>query len=100
MGIVPENFPQQIRNGNRVRKSANLRPEGSMQSYGQSSLEAFPPRVAAPLLPLSDTTSPEAAKEYFLKEFEDVLLRKEDLRDAPLKPMAGPPMRIHLKDDA
>ena len=22
---------------------------------------------------------------------------KEDLRDAPLKPMSGPPMRIHLK---
>ena len=29
-----------------------------------------------------------------------MLVRKEDLRDAPLKPMAGPPMRIHLDDDA
>ena len=32
LGIVPENFPQQIRNGNRVRRSANVRPEGSIQS--------------------------------------------------------------------
>ena len=28
LGIVPENFLQQIRNGNRVRRSANVRPKG------------------------------------------------------------------------
>ncbi|XP_068207506.1 uncharacterized protein [Palaemon carinicauda] len=49
-------------------------------------------------LPISATTSPSAAKEYFLREFKDVLVSKEDLRTAPLKPMAGPPMRIYLKD--
>ena len=29
-----------------------------------------------------------------------MLVRKEDLRDASLKPMAGSPMHIHFKDDA
>ncbi|XP_064083050.1 uncharacterized protein LOC135199066 [Macrobrachium nipponense] len=51
-------------------------------------------------LPISATTSPSAAKEYFLQEFQDVLVSKEELKTAPLKPMAGPPMRIHLKDGA
>ena len=51
-------------------------------------------------LPLPPTTSPAAAKQYFLKEFKDVLVSKEDLKTAPLKPMAGPPMRIHLKEGA
>ncbi|XP_068204834.1 uncharacterized protein [Palaemon carinicauda] len=51
-------------------------------------------------LPISATTSPSAAKEYFLQEFKDVLVSKEDLKTAPLKPMAGPPMRIYLKDGA
>ncbi|XP_066940974.1 uncharacterized protein [Macrobrachium rosenbergii] len=51
-------------------------------------------------LPISATTSPSAAKEYFLREFADVLISKEDLKSAPLKPMVGPPMRIHLKDGA
>ena len=97
MGIVPENFPQQIRTGNRVRRSTSARPERSMQSCGQSSAEATPLQVAAPLLPPADTTSPEAAKEYFLKKFADVLVKKED---APLKPMAGPPVHVHLKENA
>ncbi|XP_068229364.1 uncharacterized protein [Palaemon carinicauda] len=51
-------------------------------------------------LPISATTSPSAAKEYFLREFKDVLVSKEDLKTAPLKPMAGPSIRIHLKDGA
>ena len=41
-----------------------------MQSCGQSSGEASPSQVAAPLLPLSDTTSPEAAKEYFHRSLQ------------------------------
>ena len=51
-------------------------------------------------LPLPSNASPEDAKQFFLREFKDVLVSKEDLTSAPLKPMAGPPMRIHLKDDA
>ncbi|XP_066953187.1 uncharacterized protein [Macrobrachium rosenbergii] len=34
-------------------------------------------------LPISATTSPSAAKEYFLREFADVLISKEDLKSAP-----------------
>ena len=51
-------------------------------------------------LPFSATTSPAEAREFFLREFKDVLVSKEDLQTAPLQPMTGPPMRIHLKDGA
>ena len=69
-----------------------------MQSCGQTSAGASPPQIAAP--PLSDTTYSEAVKAYFLKEFSDVLVKKEDLRNTLLKPMSDPPMPIHLKEDA
>ena len=51
-------------------------------------------------LPLPPITSPAEAKDFFLREFKDMLVSKEDLRAAPLKPMKGPPMKIHLKDGA
>lgn len=51
-------------------------------------------------LPLPATTSPAEATDFFLQEFKDVLVSKEDLKMAPLKPMAGPHMRIHLKGNA
>ena len=46
------------------------------------------------------STSPVEAKHFFLQTFKDVLVSKEDLRMTSLKPMADPPMRIHLKDNA
>ncbi|XP_068235531.1 uncharacterized protein [Palaemon carinicauda] len=51
-------------------------------------------------LPLSATTSPTEARDFFLREFKDVLVTIEDLKTTPLQPMTGPPMRIHLKDGA
>ncbi|XP_064111351.1 uncharacterized protein LOC135218832 [Macrobrachium nipponense] len=51
-------------------------------------------------LPLHADTTPAEAREYFLQTFQDVLVSKEDLKAAPLRPMAGPPMEIHLKEDA
>ena len=51
-------------------------------------------------LPLPVFTFPFAEKEYFLREFKDLLLLKEDLKEVLLKPMIGRPMRIHLKEDA
>ena len=44
-------------------------------------------------LPLPPTTSPAEARYFFLREFKDVLVSKEDLRAAPLQPMKGPPMK-------
>ncbi|XP_050705813.1 uncharacterized protein LOC126991118 [Eriocheir sinensis] len=46
-------------------------------------------------LPLPATTSPSAAKDYFHRELQDVLLSKENL-----KPMVAQPMKIHLKEGA
>ncbi|XP_068245365.1 uncharacterized protein [Palaemon carinicauda] len=45
-------------------------------------------------------TSPAAIKDYFLQHFSDVLISKKDLQTQPLKKIAGPPMRIHLKPGA
>ncbi|XP_076044716.1 uncharacterized protein LOC143027329 [Oratosquilla oratoria] len=55
-------------------------------------------RCAALTLP--PDSSPAAARDYFLREFSDVLVSKDDLRFKPLGKMVGPPMRIHLKADA
>lgn len=51
-------------------------------------------------MPLPVPNSPEAARDHFLREFSDVLVSKADLKTAPLRTMAGPPMKIHLKDNA
>ncbi|XP_068216653.1 uncharacterized protein [Palaemon carinicauda] len=51
-------------------------------------------------LPLHANSTPAEAREYFLRTFPDVLVSKEDLKAAPLRSMAGPPMKIHLKEDA
>ncbi|XP_064116655.1 uncharacterized protein K02A2.6-like [Macrobrachium nipponense] len=50
--------------------------------------------------PASAITSLAAIKDYFLRHFSDVLISKKDLQTQPLKKMAGPPMRIHLKPGA
>ncbi|XP_064087273.1 uncharacterized protein K02A2.6-like [Macrobrachium nipponense] len=50
--------------------------------------------------PASAMTSPVAIKDYFLRHFSDILISKKDLQTQPLKKMAGPPMRIHLKPGA
>lgn len=49
---------------------------------------------------LLSSMTPAAAKDYFLREFSDVLVSKEDLKSAPLRPMDGPPMKIYLKEGA
>lgn len=74
LAIIPKEFPKPIRHVQHVNRCAEL--------------------------PLSATKSPASAKAYFLQEFPDVLVSKEDLEHAPLKTMTGPPMRIHLKEGA
>ncbi|MPC57875.1 hypothetical protein E2C01_051865 [Portunus trituberculatus] len=45
------------------------------------------------------TTTPAQAKEFFLLEYSDILMTKEDLQSSPLHPMKGPLMWIHLRED-
>ncbi|XP_069985567.1 uncharacterized protein [Penaeus vannamei] len=49
---------------------------------------------------LPDLPTPSAARKYFLQEYNDVLLTKQDLKEALLQPMTGGPMQIHLKEGA
>ena len=50
--------------------------------------------------PLTEATPPAEARDYFVRNFPDVLVSKDDLKTAPLQPMKGDPMKIHLKPDA
>lgn len=58
------------------------------------------PTPQHPSPPFTSNTTPTEARTYFLKEYADVLVRKQDLQATPLRPMTGPPMRIHLREDA
>ena len=58
LGIIPKKFPRPISHVQYVNRCTEL-----------------PPNVS---------TSPAEAKRYFLEEFKDVLVAKEDLRNAPL----------------
>ena len=82
--IIPDRFPQPIANVTHANVCA---PEGA---------RTIPP----PPLPFTADMSHTQARAYFLKEYRDVLVSKADLRDAPLRPMTGPPMKIHLRKDA
>ncbi|XP_076068309.1 uncharacterized protein LOC143040770 isoform X3 [Oratosquilla oratoria] len=73
LAIIPKEFPKPILEVKHVKKCVEL--------------------------PFSASTPPSDVKEYFLKEFKDVLVAKA-LQSTPLKPMVGSPMRIHLKDNA
>lgn len=46
------------------------------------------------------TGSPNEARKYFMKEFPDLLVTKDDFHNGTLlRMMGGPAMRIYLKDD-
>ncbi|KAK7079869.1 hypothetical protein SK128_025785, partial [Halocaridina rubra] len=51
-------------------------------------------------LSLPATTSPSAARDFFLHTFRYLLVSKTDLQATPPRKMIGCPMKIHLKDDA
>lgn len=59
-----------------------------------------PSPTRSELLVLHNYTSSLEAKQHFLKVYPDLLVTKEDLKPTPLKAVAGPPMKIHLHDDA
>lgn len=104
LGVVPKDFPRQITDArcttNRVCGPGSDTPDGVAPCISEVPTDPAPPPAKPSTLPFSTKTSPEAAREHFLKKYSDVLVRKEDIQAAPLKMMSGPPMRIHLKDDA
>ncbi|ROT75198.1 putative uncharacterized protein K02A2.6-like [Penaeus vannamei] len=58
-------------------------------------LAIISPQFPKPILEIK-----HANRKYFLQEYNDVLLIKQDLKAAPLQPTIGGPMRIHLKEGA
>lgn len=104
LGVVPRNFPNQITavrsNASRVREAKGSKPKGATPYRAQTSGAPTPPPVASPTLTFHSTPSPSSTEEYFLNESPNVLVKKVDLRDALLKAMEGPPMQIHLRENA
>ena len=104
LGIVPLDFPAQVLPArgsvNTVREATSAPAHGVPRSQKRNEITAPSTHSTTPTLPLLSSTSPEEAMQYFLTEYADVLRTKDNVQDAPLKPMTGPPMRIHLRDDA
>ena len=100
LGIVPDTYPLPIENGTVAGLSKS--PVNKVNENGMAAAPSptTPPRLPRLMLPAPNAT-PEEAKQFFMKEFPDVLMTKEDFHHgAALKEMSGPPMRIHLKEDA
>jgi len=84
LGIVPDYFPRQMSDvhmANRV--------------HGPDSMPILNPSQLLPL-PLDQLKSPPEARKYFLHQYADVLVKKDDLQSGPLKTMVDLTKRIHL----
>ena len=92
LALIPEQFPNTI---TQVTHAAVQ--SGATERHGK---DGNNPHASPPPPPFTCLTTPAQARSYFLKEYADVLLKKEDLQRTPLRPMVGPPMRIHLREDA
>lgn len=103
LAIISEEFPRpiiEVTHAHTLRGvDSNTSNPGMTHTPTPDPTAAPPPRVA-PNPPFTSDTTPSQAKEYLLREFSDVLLTKEDLKTKPLKKMTGPPMKIHLREDA
>ncbi|XP_063591351.1 uncharacterized protein LOC134768457 [Penaeus indicus] len=88
LGIVPDYFPRQM---------SDMRIANRVHGLGSAPM-SNPPKLLP--LPLNQLTSPDEARKYFLHQYADVLVKKDDLHYGPLKMMVGPPMRIHLRENA
>ena len=103
LGLIPKDFPRQIPDAGstigRIRESTGATSVATVQCHMQPLAPAPLPAPSSPL-PLSADTSPSEARQYFLREYADVLVKKDDLHKTPLQPMSGPRMRIHLREDA
>ena len=88
--LIPWDFPRQLSEKKMCKKPTTINhlPVSKV-------LHATKPQ------PPPATATPEEAKQYFLKEYSDVLMTKAQFfQGAQLKPMKGPPMRIHLQENA
>ena len=107
--LIPDRFPQPIaqvthasvhvatRHGEATAVPTAAVPATAPSPHSSTLTSSSTP---VPVLPFNATTTPTEARSLFLKEYKDVLMSRADLLDAPLKPMAGPPMRIHLREGA
>ena len=96
--LIPDRFPQPIAEVTHASVCVHVQDKEAPITASQQPV-SLPP-TPTPALPFNDSTTPAQAKAFFLKEYKDVLMSRADLLNSPLKPMAGPPMRIHLREDA
>ena len=99
LAIISESFPKpilEVTHANRLHETDVTSPAYSPTAKPS----ATPPPHTSSQLPFTTSTTPAQAKEFFLSEFSDVLVIKEDLQTKLLRKMIGPQMKIHLREDA
>ena len=88
--IVPQEFPTQIPSN-----------QDTVQHIRHSSSSLLPSSSSSPTLAQLSRQSSTDIKSKFLQDVSDVLVTKDDLKNGVrLNNMIGPPMKIHLKENA
>lgn len=83
MDLIPEDFPRQITDASRasggISESTGATLVGAVQCNEQPTTVAALPLAPSLSLPLQADAQPEAAMEYFMREYADILVKKADL---------------------
>lgn len=100
LALIPDQFPQPIvqvtpaavRSGKDSQTKTPARTNGGPKEKVNSDVTT--PPVTPPQLPFTSDTTLEQARTYFLKEYSDVLVKKEDQQTAYARiPHAYPRVR-------
>lgn len=99
LSIIPERFPRPIVQVTyaRVSQGDQCNPSGTASDNRDIPTDISTCQDQQP--PFTTSTTPAQARDYFLRTYKDVLVRKEDLPSTLLRPIQGPKMKIHLKEN-
>ena len=101
--IIPADFPKQLQERQQMNKSQWKARKNHSRCIGSVKQHHSSPsyQVSPPPSPPPKSLEPDALHTYISKTWNDVLRKKEDLKSGDsLKKMSGPPMKIHIKDNA
>ena len=101
--IIPADFPKQLQERQQMDKSQWKARKNHSRCIGSVKQHHSSPsyQVSPPPSPPPQSLEPDVLHTYISKTLNDVLRKKEGLKSGDsLKKMSGPPMKIHIKDNA